>query len=35
MASPEAAGLTKAEWFAFVFGPDRRYNKHTFQDAEK
>ena len=34
-ASPEAAGLTKAEQFAFAFGPNRRYNECTFQDAEK
>ena len=35
MASPEAVGLTKAVGFAFAFGPDRRYNERTFQDAEK
>jgi hypothetical protein len=35
MASPEAAGLIKAERFAFAFGPDRRYSERTFQDAEK
>lgn len=35
MASCEATGLTKAERFAFAFGPDRPYNERTFQDAEK
>jgi hypothetical protein len=35
MASPEAARLVKAERFAFAFGPERKYNERTFQDAER
>ena len=35
MASPEAAGLSKAERFAFAFGTDRKYSERTFQDAQK
>lgn len=35
MASRDAIGLNKAEWFTFAFGPDCPYNERTFQDAEK